>query len=131
MSKSSLLQKLEKAHKEDIAVKWEGTLADYIGILEKNPEIEMIAHKRVLKMIESYGVERDEENNIISYSFDQSRIGTENAGGVHYEKAMKKEADIYELPLASSSLIFWELKKTLFFSMVLATLKRLSSVLCL
>jgi signal transduction histidine kinase len=33
-----------------------------------------------------------DEKNIISYSFDHTKIGEENAGGVHYEKAMKKEA---------------------------------------
>lgn len=33
-----------------------------------------------------------DEKNIISYSFDLDKIGQKNAGGVHYEKAMKKEA---------------------------------------
>jgi signal transduction histidine kinase len=32
------------------------------------------------------------DENIISYSYNRSLIGQNNAGGVHYEKAMKKEA---------------------------------------
>jgi len=43
-------------------------------------------HSFNVEMVTLYG-----ENNIISYSFDQTKIGQENAGGVHYEKAMKKE----------------------------------------
>lgn len=31
-------------------------------------------------------------DNIISYSYDYDKIGQRNAGGVHYEKALKKEA---------------------------------------
>jgi len=49
-----------------------------------------------------------DEKNIISYSFDQNKIGQENAGGVHYEKAMKKEATSRLLQQGSFlELLFW------------------------
>lgn len=50
--------------------------------------------KVVRSTLHSFNVEMVsiyDEKNIISYSFDNSRIGQTNAGGVHYEKAMKKE----------------------------------------
>ncbi len=50
--------------------------------------------KVVRSTLHSFNVEMVtlyDENNIISYSFDQTKIGQENAGGVHYEKAMKKQ----------------------------------------
>lgn len=49
----------------------------------------------VRSTLHSFNVEKVtiyNDENIISYSFDQSIIGQQNAGGVHYEKAMKKEA---------------------------------------
>ncbi|SDT87179.1 sensor histidine kinase [Desulfobacula phenolica] len=49
-----------------------------------------------------------DEKNIISYSFDQSKIGQQNAGGVHYEKAMKKQATSRLLQQGSFlELLFW------------------------
>ncbi len=44
-------------------------------------------HSFNVEMVTIYG-----EDNIISYSFDTSKIGEKNAGGVHYEKAMQKQA---------------------------------------
>ncbi len=49
-----------------------------------------------------------DEKNIISYSFDTDRIGQENAGGVHYEKAMKKQATSRLVQNGSFlELLFW------------------------
>jgi serine protein kinase len=48
---------------------WSGTLRDYIDLLSKNSNLHMGAHKRVLAMIESHGVERDEDGDIESYNF--------------------------------------------------------------
>lgn len=42
-------------------------------------------HSFHVEMVNIYGTD-----NIIGYSFDKDRIGRENAGGVHYEKAMQK-----------------------------------------
>ena len=48
---------------------WSGTLRDYIKIVSDSPDLHMGAHKRVLRMIESHGVEKDDEDNITSYNF--------------------------------------------------------------
>ena len=55
----------------------------------------LLMDKVVRSTLHSFNVEMVtlyDEKNIISYSFDHTEIGQENAGGVHYEKAMKKEA---------------------------------------
>ncbi|MBT3177279.1 MAG: two-component sensor histidine kinase [Desulfobacula sp.] len=54
----------------------------------------LLMDKVVRSTLHSFNVEMVtlyDNNNIISYSFDPDRIGQENAGGVHYDKAMKKE----------------------------------------
>ena len=66
----------------------------YGGIRLRDKDQSQLMDKVVRSTLHSFNVEMVtlyDENNIISYSFDQSRIGQENAGGVHYEKAMKKE----------------------------------------
>jgi serine protein kinase len=72
--KQSLLQEMEQSLAKEIAPKWQGTLADYISILEASPSIEMSAHKRTLRMIESHGVKKDSDGNIISYDFFDGEI---------------------------------------------------------
>ena len=54
-----------------------------------------------------------DDKNIISYSFDQTIIGQQNAGGVHYEKAMKKEATSRLMQNGSFlELLFWYPQET-------------------
>jgi two-component system, NtrC family, sensor histidine kinase HydH len=49
-----------------------------------------------------------DENNTISYSFDGNRIGQENAGGIHYEKAMKNQTSSRLIQEGSFiKLLFW------------------------
>ena len=43
-------------------------------------------HSFHVEMVNIYATD-----NVIAYSLDKTRIGKKNAGGVHYEKAMKKE----------------------------------------
>ncbi len=49
--------------------------------------IKSTLHSFHVEMVNIYGTD-----NIIGYSFDEDQIGKENAGGVHYEKAMKNQA---------------------------------------
>ncbi len=49
--------------------------------------IKSTLHSFHVDMVNIYGTD-----NIIGYSFDEEKIGKENAGGVHYEKAMKNQA---------------------------------------
>jgi len=60
-------------------------------------------HSFHVDMVNIYGTD-----NIIGYSFNNSDIGKENAGGVHYEKAMKGEATSKLIQKGSFlELMFW------------------------
>ncbi|MBU1697604.1 MAG: two-component sensor histidine kinase, partial [Proteobacteria bacterium] len=70
-------------------------LVRYGEIRLREKEQFLLMDKVVRSTLHSFDVEMVtlyDEKNIISYSFDPTKIGEENAGGVHYEKAMKKEA---------------------------------------
>lgn len=71
---SDLLSKLRKFSHAEEGLKWEGTLGDYLGIIEKNPELHMGAHKRVLTMIESHGLDKDSDGNITGYKFFENDL---------------------------------------------------------
>jgi signal transduction histidine kinase len=70
-------------------------LVRYGEIRLRKKEQFLLMDKVVRSTLHSFNVEMVtlyDEKNIISYSFDSSKIGQKNAGGVHYEKAMKKQA---------------------------------------
>ena len=69
LSAKSLLDQLSKHVEGSAHQAWEGTLRDYISIVLKNKNIHMSAHARVLNMIESHGVERNDDGEITSYNF--------------------------------------------------------------
>ncbi len=76
----------------------------------------LLMDKVVRSTLHSFNVEMVtiyDEKNIISYSYDKTKIGQENAGGVHYEKAMNKEATSRLLQQGSFlELLFWFPKET-------------------
>jgi serine protein kinase len=72
--KTDLLKMLASHVDEESSLSWEGTLADYIEMVSKNPEIHMSSHTRVLRMIESKGIERDSEGNITNYKFFENDL---------------------------------------------------------
>jgi len=58
------------------SLEWEGTLRDYIKMVISNPDLQMGAHARALKMIESAGVNRGEDGEVLSYNFfDEDLFG--------------------------------------------------------
>ena len=70
--------------------------------------IKSTLHSFHVDMVNIYGTD-----NIIGYSFDSSQIGRKNAGGVHYEKAMHREATSKLIQKGSSlELMFWYPKET-------------------
>lgn len=70
--------------------------------------IKSTLHSFHVDMVNIYGTD-----NIIGYSFDKGQIGKENAGGVHYEKAMKSEATSKLIQKGSFlELMFWFPKET-------------------
>ena len=72
--KTDLLKMLASHVDEESSLSWEGTLADYIEMVSKNPEIHMSSHTRVLRMIESKGVERDSDGNVTNYKFFENDL---------------------------------------------------------
>ena len=72
--KTDLLKLLESHVDETSELAWEGTLADYIKLVSKNPEIHMSSHTRVLRMIESFGMEKDDEGNVTNYKFFENDL---------------------------------------------------------
>jgi signal transduction histidine kinase len=76
----------------------------------------LLMDKVVRSTLHSFNVEMVtiyDENNIISYSYDRSRIGQKNAGGVHYKKAMHNQTSSKLLQQGSFlELLFWFPQKT-------------------
>ncbi len=87
------------------------TLRRYREIRLRKKEQFLLMDKVVHSTLHGFNVEMVtiyDENNIISYSFDRTKIGQENAGGVHYEKAMKRVATSRLLQQGSFlELLFW------------------------
>lgn len=69
MNSDSVLNLLREYRSEAEKLRWEGTLEDYINLIKENPGLQMSSHERIYKMIMSQGVEKDEDENIISYNF--------------------------------------------------------------
>ena len=78
--KPNLLELLENHVDETSSLNWSGTLGDYINLVMENPEIHMSSHTRVLRMIESHGIERDEDGSIKKYNFfDEDLFGIDES----------------------------------------------------
>lgn len=78
--KPNLLKLLENHVDETSSLNWSGTLSDYINMVMEKPEIHMNSHTRVLRMIESHGVERDEGDIIKKYNFfDEDLFGIDES----------------------------------------------------
>ena len=78
--KPNLLELLENHVDETSSLNWSGTLGDYINLVMENPEIHMSSHTRVLRMIESHGIERDEDDSIKKYNFfDEDLFGIDES----------------------------------------------------
>lgn len=78
--KPNLLKLLENHVDETSSLNWSGTLGDYINLVMEDPEIHMSSHTRVLRMIESHGIERGEDNSIKKYNFfDEDLFGIDES----------------------------------------------------
>ena len=80
MANKDFLKLIDKHLVENKFKPWEGTLREYIQLVIDDPKIHVNAHKRVLNMIESHGIVRDEDNKIVSYNFFENELfGVEEA----------------------------------------------------
>ncbi len=64
-----LFKTLTEHIEAESGLEWNGTLKDYIELVVANKNLNISAHKRMLDMIESHGVDRDEDGNITKYNF--------------------------------------------------------------
>ena len=53
----SVALKLQEWKSQELNLHWEGTFEDYLGLIEKNPNIANTAHARIYDMIEAAGIE--------------------------------------------------------------------------
>ncbi|MBE3598985.1 MAG: PrkA family serine protein kinase [Limnochordaceae bacterium] len=67
-----ILRKLEEYREQEKALHWEGTFADYLEIVRRNPRVAQHAHARVYNMIVSHGVE--EVNGTKRYRFFEREL---------------------------------------------------------
>ncbi|MBP2017192.1 serine protein kinase [Symbiobacterium terraclitae] len=75
---NALLRRLEEYRMSEEALRWEGTFADYLELVARNPSVAQFAHARIYNMIISHGVE--EVNGVRRYRFfDQELFGLERA----------------------------------------------------
>lgn len=70
----NFLDMIDSHLQEQTTQVWTGTVRDYIKLVIQNPSLHMGAHARVLKMIESAGVEKDEKGDVVSYKFFENDL---------------------------------------------------------
>ena len=63
---------------EEEALQWEGTFADYLNILKKQPSIAQSAHSRVYEMIKHAGI-KERDNQKMYQFFGEEIFGLEDA----------------------------------------------------
>ena len=66
------MKKLEEYREQEKALQWEGTFAEYLELVKKNPRIAQHAHARVYNMIISHGVE--EVDGVKRYKFFEKEL---------------------------------------------------------
>ena len=73
-----ILRKVEEHRMQEEKLRWEGTFADYLRLLEREPGVAQSSHSRIYNMIKDAGIE--EENGHKTYSFfNQGLFGLEEA----------------------------------------------------
>ncbi|MEW8979217.1 MAG: protein prkA [Symbiobacterium sp.] len=75
---NALLKRIEEHRMSEESLRWEGTFADYLELVARNPSVTQFAHARIYNMIISHGVE--EVNGVRRYRFfEQELFGLERA----------------------------------------------------
>jgi serine protein kinase len=66
---ASFIAKLNAHVSELSTLAWNGTLEDYISMIVKDPSLHVNTHSRILQMIESAGLKKNEEGDVEEYEF--------------------------------------------------------------
>jgi len=86
------LKQAEELRQSEQSLYWEGTFAEYLEIVTKNPQVADLAHARVYDMIMAAGVD-EPEGRPKQYRFFRSEI-------FGLDKALQQIVDEYFAPAA-------------------------------
>ncbi|MFD0953746.1 PrkA family serine protein kinase [Virgibacillus natechei] len=75
---TDILNKVKNHREEEGRLKWEGTFADFIGIVKERPEVAQTAHSRVYNMIKNSGLIEKDGKKMYSF-FGDDIFGLEDA----------------------------------------------------
>jgi len=74
MNTLAFLKQVEEQRSQERALSWEGTFAEYLELVAKNPHIADLAHARVYNMIMAAGVEEAPETHAHRYKFFEEEL---------------------------------------------------------
>lgn len=70
-----ILKRIAEHRAQEERLRWEGTFAEYLEIVRRNPQVAQTAHARVYNMIKSAGVEETEDGRKIYKFFSREIFG--------------------------------------------------------
>lgn len=74
----SLLKKLEEHRLQETHLHWDGTFAEYLELISKNPAVAQFSHARIYSMIEDAGIEQTDSGRRYKF-FDTELFGLDRA----------------------------------------------------
>ncbi|MBA4543214.1 MULTISPECIES: PrkA family serine protein kinase [Thermoactinomyces] len=74
-----ILKRIAEYRDREKKLMWEGTFADYLDIVKKNPRVAQTAHSRVYDMIAKAGIETDAQGNKKYLFFSKELFGLDHA----------------------------------------------------
>lgn len=74
-----ILKRIAEYQNREKELQWEGTFAEYLDIIKKNPRVAQTAHSRVYNMIAKAGIETDSQGNKKYLFFSKELFGLERA----------------------------------------------------
>lgn len=74
MNTFAFLKQVDEQRSQERALSWEGTFAEYLELVAKNPHIADLAHARVYNMIMAAGVEEAPETHVRRYKFFEEEL---------------------------------------------------------
>jgi serine protein kinase len=74
-----ILKRIAEHREREKQLMWEGTFADYLEIVKRNPQVAQTAHSRVYNMIARAGIEKDAQGNNQFLFFSKELFGLDRA----------------------------------------------------
>lgn len=74
-----ILKRIADYRDREKSLAWEGTFADYLEVVKRNPQVAQTAHSRVYNMIAKAGVSKDEQGNKKYHFFSEELFGLDRS----------------------------------------------------